>query len=198
MTSSPAAGGAALTPTTYTYTAAMRAALGGHMHSRALHIWNDAWRRHQAGQLQLDARLCITYIELCARMGLTDQALGMYAQMLGAPSRGRMAPTVHAFTAAMRAATEGGRWTKALEIWEDMRRAGCEATGECSPWVTMESCCSALPGVPCTSLAGLPLTRPAFPPVPALLPACPCRPRIRRRHQRLRRRGRLDACHLVL
>jgi pentatricopeptide repeat protein len=46
-----------------------------------------------------------------------------------------MAPTVHAYTAAMRAATEGGRWVEALEIWDDMQRAGCQPTGEesCQP-----------------------------------------------------------------
>lgn len=73
MTSSPAAGGAALTPTTYTYTAAMRAALGGHMHSRALHIWNDAWRRHQAGQMQVggtSARACAGSIVVCCTVTL--------------------------------------------------------------------------------------------------------------------------------
>eukprot|EP00967_Tisochrysis_lutea_P098456 scaffold145425_cov23-Tisochrysis_lutea.AAC.1 len=40
-----------------------------------------------------------------------------------------MAPTVHAYTAAMRAATEGGRWARALDIWADLRSSGCQATG---------------------------------------------------------------------
>ncbi|PNH05481.1 hypothetical protein TSOC_008251 [Tetrabaena socialis] len=129
MTGSAAAGGAALEATAYTYTAAMRAALAGGLTDRALSVWNEAWRRHTAGRLQLDCRLCITYLELCTRLGLTDQALAMYAAMRAAPAASRMAPTVHAYTAAMRAATEGGRWYRALDIWADMRTSGCEPTG---------------------------------------------------------------------
>lgn len=49
--------------------------------------------------------------------------------MRDAPAGSPMAPTVHVYTAAMRAATEGGRWARALDIWEDMRRAGCQPTG---------------------------------------------------------------------
>jgi len=40
-----------------------------------------------------------------------------------------MAPTVHAYTAAMRAATEGGKWEKGLDIWEDMLAAGVRPSG---------------------------------------------------------------------
>lgn len=40
-----------------------------------------------------------------------------------------MAPSVHAYTAAMRAAAEGGRWRRALDIWDDMARADCRPTG---------------------------------------------------------------------
>ncbi|EFJ51366.1 hypothetical protein VOLCADRAFT_57174 [Volvox carteri f. nagariensis] len=129
MTGSTAAGGAGLEATAYTYTAAMRAALAGGLTDRAMSIWNEAWRRHTAGRLQMDCRLCITYLELCTRLGLTDQALAMYGAMRAAPPGSRMAPTVHAYTAAMRAATEGGRWYRALDIWADMRASGCEPTG---------------------------------------------------------------------
>ncbi|GIL54874.1 hypothetical protein Vafri_10569 [Volvox africanus] len=129
MTGSVSVGGAGLDATAFTYTAAMRAALGGGLTDRALTIWNEAWRRHSSGRLQMDCRLCITYLELCTRLGLTDQALAMYGAMRAAPAGSRMAPTVHAYTAAMRAATEGGRWYRALEIWADMRTAGCEPTG---------------------------------------------------------------------
>ncbi|GIL93379.1 hypothetical protein Vretimale_17468 [Volvox reticuliferus] len=129
MTGSASVGGAGLDATAYTYTAAMRAALAGGLTDRALTIWNEAWRRHTSGRLQMDCRLCITYLELCTRLGLTDQALAMYGAMRAAPAGNRMAPTVHAYTAAMRAATEGGRWYRALDIWADMRAAGCEPTG---------------------------------------------------------------------
>jgi pentatricopeptide repeat protein len=73
--------------------------------------------------------MCITYIEICSRLGLVERALGMFAEMRAAGPGSRMAPTVHAYTAAMRAATEGGKWHKALEIWRDMRSAGCQPTG---------------------------------------------------------------------
>lgn len=76
MVSPQEQGGAALEATPYTYTAAMRAALAGGLTERALGIWNEAWRRHTAGRLALDCRLCITYLELCTRLGLTDQVGG--------------------------------------------------------------------------------------------------------------------------
>lgn len=40
-----------------------------------------------------------------------------------------MALTVYAYTAAMRAATEGGRWHKVLENWQDMGSDGVEPSG---------------------------------------------------------------------
>ncbi len=49
--------------------------------------------------------------------------------MRDAPPSSPMAPTVHAYTAAMRAATEGGRWREALSIWDDMRRSGVPTSG---------------------------------------------------------------------
>lgn len=86
-------------------------------------------------------------LQICARLNLTDVALDTYAEMLAAPVGSRLAPTVHAYTAAMRAATEGGRWLKALDIWEDMTRAGCQPTGEqalfdiCLWWIRARNCC---------------------------------------------------------
>lgn len=56
--------------------------------------------------------------------------------MRDAPRDSRMAPSVHAYTAAMRAASEGGRWEAALAIWEDMQKAGCKPTGACSAGCT--------------------------------------------------------------
>ena len=50
-------------------------------------------------------------------------------QMRSSPKDSRMAPSVHAYTAAMRAASEGGRWEAALSIWDDMQAAGCKPTG---------------------------------------------------------------------
>ncbi|KAF5830188.1 TPR-like protein [Dunaliella salina] len=119
------AGGAALKPTTYTYTAAMRAALGASLLDRALQVWGDC----QVAGLSPDSRMCITYMEVCTRLGQIDRALHMYSQMRNAPANSPMAPTVHAYTAAMRAATEGGRWARALDIWADLRSSGCQATG---------------------------------------------------------------------
>ncbi|KAL6753429.1 hypothetical protein V8C86DRAFT_460184 [Haematococcus lacustris] len=124
MRAPQAAGGAQLQPTAYTYMAAMRAALGAGMTDRAMQVWKDV----QAARLVPDCRLCMTYIEAAAKMGATDQALHMYAQMRAAPPNSPMAPTVHVYTAAMRAATEGGAWRQALGIWEDMQAAGCPPT----------------------------------------------------------------------
>ena len=56
--------------------------------------------------------------------------LAGWLQMRDAPKDSRMAPSVHAYTAAMRAASEGGRWEAALAIWDDMLKAGCKPTGE--------------------------------------------------------------------
>eukprot|EP01025_Chloroclados_australasicus_P053141 TRINITY_DN6228_c0_g1_i1.p1 TRINITY_DN6228_c0_g1~~TRINITY_DN6228_c0_g1_i1.p1 ORF type:complete len:748 (+),score=53.60 TRINITY_DN6228_c0_g1_i1:173-2416(+) len=118
-------GGAGLQCTVYTYTAAMRAALGGNLLERALQIWEDS----QLSGVQSDARLCTVYIEVCSRLNRIQDALQMYATMLNSPRDSVLAPTVHAFTAAMRAATEGGHWNMALEIWNDMERYGCQPTG---------------------------------------------------------------------
>jgi pentatricopeptide repeat protein len=49
--------------------------------------------------------------------------------MRDAPPGSPMRPSVHAYTAAMRAATEGGRWVRALGVWDDMRRSGTQPTG---------------------------------------------------------------------
>ena len=52
--------------------------------------------------------------------------------MRQAPANSKMAPTVHAYTAAMRAAAEGGKWQRALQIWRDMQVAGCTPSGQLS------------------------------------------------------------------
>jgi hypothetical protein len=64
MKAPPGVGGAGLGPTVFTYTAAMRAALAAGLLDRALQVWDDAQAAHQAGLIQLDCRLCITYIEV--------------------------------------------------------------------------------------------------------------------------------------
>lgn len=69
-------------------------------------------------------------------MGLTDRALSTYELMRNAPANSKMAPTVHAYTAVMRAAAEGGRWEKALTVWNDLEAAGVAPSGivyPCSP-----------------------------------------------------------------
>lgn len=53
----------------------------------------------------------------------------MYKRMRSSSPNSKMAPTVHAYTAAMRAATEGNKWQKALEIWQDMRGASVDPSG---------------------------------------------------------------------
>lgn len=67
--------------------------------------------------------------QVCTRLGQTENALQMYQRMREASPNSKMAPTVHAYTAAMRAATEGSKWKKALEIWQDMREASVDPSG---------------------------------------------------------------------
>lgn len=73
--------------------------------------------------------MCTSLLEVCTRKGDTTRALAMYDQMRDAPAGSRLAPSVHAYTAAMRAAADGGAWEKALCIWSDMVAAGCQPTG---------------------------------------------------------------------
>ena len=120
-----AEGGAALSPTVYTYTAAMRAALAGGLAARALSVWDDA----AAAGCEPDGRMCTTLVEVCTRVGDTARALAVYDAMQAAPPGSRLAPSVHAYTAAMRAAAEGGAPARALTIWDDMLAAGCRPTG---------------------------------------------------------------------
>lgn len=125
MKALPVFGGAGLCPSVYTYTAAMRAALAGNALDKALQIWTDV----EASGCIPDSRLCTAYIEVCTRLGHTEKALNMYHQMRSSPHSSKMAPTVHAYTAAMRAATEGGKWERSLGIWEDMIAAGVQPSG---------------------------------------------------------------------
>eukprot|EP00891_Asterochloris_glomerata_P005237 jgi/Astpho2/5237/Aster-04812 len=137
MRAAKARGGAGQTPTVFTYTAAMRAALTGNLVDRALKVWDDA----MAANCQTDCRMSTTLIEVCARKGDTLRALRMYDQMRQAPADSRMAPSVHAYTAAMRAAAEGGAWEAALSIWDDMKRANCRPTGHA--YAAVISACAA-------------------------------------------------------
>lgn len=104
----------------------MRAALMGNMLDRAFEVWTHAEADHIR---EIDCRLCTTLIEVCARRGDTERALDTYRRMRAAPADSKLAPTVHAYTAAMRAAAEGGQPTAALAIWDDMQGAGCKPTG---------------------------------------------------------------------
>ncbi|KAK9827398.1 hypothetical protein WJX81_006751 [Elliptochloris bilobata] len=118
-------GGAGLCPTVFTYTAAMRAALSAGLVDRALKVWEHA----EGAGCEPDCRMCTTLIEVATRKGDTLRALAMYERMRAAPPGSRLVPSVHAFTAAMRAAAEGGAWERALEVWADMDAAGCRPTG---------------------------------------------------------------------
>jgi pentatricopeptide repeat protein len=138
MTGQEGEGGAGMRATVFTYTAAMRAALVGNMPDKAYTIWNEA---ETDPNCEPDCRLATTYIEVAARNGDTDKALKMYYKMRNAHRDSKLAPTVHAFTAAMRAASEGGRWEAALSIWDDMQRAGCKPTGHA--FAAVISACSA-------------------------------------------------------
>ncbi len=94
-----------------------------------------------AANCEIDCRLCTTLIEVCGRRGDTHRALAAYSQMRDAPKDSRMAPSVHAYTAAMRAASEGGSWEAALAIWDDLQAAGCKPTGHA--YAAVISACAA-------------------------------------------------------
>ena len=89
-------------------------------------MWQDA----RVAGVPPDSHMCIAYMELCTRLHRTDQALAVYAQMRAAPAGSAMTPTAHAYTAAMKAACEGGLWARALEIWGEMEAAGCPPSGK--------------------------------------------------------------------
>jgi pentatricopeptide repeat protein len=126
MRTPKASGGGGMDCTVYTYTAAMRAALTGNMLDDAMRVWGHAEADHPD---EIDCRLCTTLIEVCSRRSDVEQALKIYKRMKDAPKDSKLAPSVHAFTAAMRAAAEGGKPAAALSIWDDMQAAGCKATG---------------------------------------------------------------------
>ena len=89
-------------------------------------MWEDA----KAARCTADCRMCTVYIEVCTRAGSATAALDMYKEMATAPAGSKLAPSVHTYTAAMRAAAaEGGTWHEALTIWDDMLAAGCTPTG---------------------------------------------------------------------
>lgn len=108
-------------------------------------VWDDAI----AAGCEPDCRMCTSLLEVCTRKGDTARALAMYDQMRDAPAGSRLAPSVHAYTAAMRAAADGGAWEKALCIWSDMVAAGCQPTGPvrtatCLAFYVCEAACSSL------------------------------------------------------
>ncbi len=90
---------------------------------------HQVWEHAEAAGCEPDCRMCTTLIEVATRKGDTARSLAMYERMRAAPPGSRLAPSVHAFTAAMRAAAEGGCWARALEVWADMEAAGCRPTG---------------------------------------------------------------------
>lgn len=90
-----------------------------------MQVWDDA----MADGCEPDCRMATTLIEVCARAGDTQRALATYDAMREAPRDSRRAPSVHAYTAAMRAAAEGSQWQRSLDIWRDMVAGGCRPTG---------------------------------------------------------------------
>lgn len=102
----------------------------------ALQVWDDAI----SDGCQADCRMATTLIEVCTRKGDTHRALATYRLMQEAALGSNMAPSVHAYTAAMRAAAEGGAWEQALDIWADMEHRNCKPTG----MIRLVACCSAL------------------------------------------------------
>lgn len=77
--------------------------------------------------------MCTVYIEVCTKAGQPERALAMYRQMACAEAGSRLTPSVHTYTAALRAAAaDEAHSPLAVSIWEDMLQAGCQPTGETS------------------------------------------------------------------
>ena len=106
-----------------------------------MQVWDEALK----DGCQPDCRMATTLIEVCTRKGDTDRALETYQLMQQAAPGSNMAPSIHAYTAAMRAAAEGGAWQQALDIWADMEQAKCKPTGESTC-----TCCKALVQIFCS------------------------------------------------
>ena len=99
------------------------------------------------------------YIEVCTRAGQPDRALDMYHFMQRA-SGDRLRPSVHTYTAALRAAAaDEASCPQAMAIWTDMLRAGCQPSGtsgavRCAFRVCMKLSVTALVGSAAAHLAG--------------------------------------------
>eukprot|EP00884_Botryococcus_braunii_P018227 jgi/Botrbrau1/5088/Bobra.37_1s0050.1 len=117
--------GDGLVPSVFTYTAVIRACHAGNMVDKAFKVWDDAAK---AG-CQPDCRMCTAMIEVCTRKEDVARAMQLYELMRDAHPNSKLAPGVYAYTAAMRAATEGDQWERALQIWDDMKSANCIPTG---------------------------------------------------------------------
>ena len=68
-------------------------------------------------------------MQACTRMGQSSKALAAYVRMRSAPPLSALAPSVHAYVAAMQAACEGKRWKKALGVWADLKASTCQPNG---------------------------------------------------------------------
>ena len=75
---------------------------------------------------ECDDRLCTTMIRALSRAGEHIRAVGIYNRMRLSESRGGLGlqPTVYAYTAAMKAALDGGLLAVALSVWSHAKVAG--------------------------------------------------------------------------
>ncbi|CAE7595563.1 EMB2654, partial [Symbiodinium natans] len=89
-----------------------------------------------AAQLQLDIISCNPVIAACANGGQWQLALYLFAQMQTTAS---LCPDCFSYTAAVSACSRTSQWQRALLLWEDMTRAGVEASSV--SWNAMISSC---------------------------------------------------------
>jgi len=73
---------------------------------------------------------CLPPAQACTKLGHTEWALATYSRMKAAPPKSFMSPSIYSYVATIKAACEGGRWMKALDVWSDMKAAGCPPSGE--------------------------------------------------------------------
>ena len=80
--------------------------------------------------------------QACTKLGHIESALATYARMKASPPNSFLSPSIYSYVATIKAACEGGRWMKALDVWSDMKAAGCPPTGKNLGLNLLKSCLS--------------------------------------------------------
>lgn len=123
MTRSKASGGGGLCCSVYTYTSVMKAALIKGDFEYALAVWNHA---NTSIPDKLDNHITAVLIEALDRKGDVDKALETFSHVQSSQDS---SPSVHTYTAAIKAATNGKRYSDAFAIWKELKASGTKPSG---------------------------------------------------------------------